>query len=934
MLIVINLRISGYKDFFNEENIYIQNYDEDHVYCMRAKVKSGVSDFKINPGIRKLFSLINYGLGDFEEPKDSQKCGEYIVFLIPIKSERRKIETASVHVGEETEFDNFISQIEILYDPFPSGIDYDFAPPYRIDSPDFSAPNGIFDDQNCIESSSDYSFFEGSTFKIGPRIFSEKCLKNAEIFPMRNDYVSDLEGKDLSHLTTIWAPFKDCPNLEKIEYQGEFGEALQELYPCDFTYQDKNGFDILDAYPTGGNPVSIFGYVRAKKLNFGAKFPQIGNKRLKYCDEIFRCESITIDATSTPIYPFGGITFKDCEMSFVSMPTFEWIVDLPNQPDDKMNFAFSWGSLGVEAPKSCKVVKNLYSIFSHVKNPSGDSGVVDENDDLILNADVDYNILTPNSARNNGLQSWGSVMDSLKDLDLTEDLMPKICSGIVKLEGYYRNYMSVDEPSWLDDFVKSGLYKWGVLTPKLDDEERFYEIQPLPEGIKILHGYAQGLYKYCVFEGQTITIPKIPNSVVYMRSCFKETFASVSGKHIDRLKKEIEPVIVLEYHESSKEQLETYPHFVFNVDKDFSNDFVKNFNKEFFKENNHPEIKRVRGMQFHSGVIDTSWPDSTSESFIDFSSLVKNVISVKKNAYLSTKYFNRGRIVFEESDLTKLQYNGDFMKDCWKHSQLDPTIISGLTSMIQTSEWENYAGALQIGGPILEEPLGNIIYRGFYLTDFGIDSTDFGTLDSGTKSVSFGFYLSYKKNFSTEEFYSRRPRLKDVIFEGSPRTTSDTVLTPYNDVFGYNGIYALDETEIDNFITEYNLGIDNKSLFDVSIKEEVIPKRFFEVFSGASTKNPNSGDPNLDYYNEFFTSYSSAYDAINRPLGNPEIYITRGFSGRKQTSYWNDVRKENYSSFSFRLDLEKFRGGAKNIIAHMNSGDVVNTIEEVYGWKN
>ena len=458
----------------------------------------------------------------------------------------------------------FFSQIDTLYDPIPD-IYIPQSGNIIIDSLEFKAPNGIF--------SNNYSrsyTFNGSTFKVAPRIYSEYAMSKMTNFPPVNSVDENREN-------AYW-PFKDCPNVESIEYQGDLDANVTKILTrCNFEILDRYGRSDTSAWPkvVGEFNGNIFGYVSASYptlSNTTRLFDSFG-KDCKYIYKPWDVEQLLIDYSGTYNLPIWGFSFENCEnMERLIFQDTQFALDIDldgdyvresiengadiKEENENLNIQFSFSSLGIQAPKSCRKVENLHNIFSVFFIPWRENSST-------RGEDIKMNHVTPSFLKNT-IYSWGDSLESLwaGNFEKDENDVPLVPSGMDFLGGYYnkvlcglpssfytaerlarphvdfKNYNSTSYGTilgdWrMDNFNTGSDAQFMRYCRELTKDGEYFQITVPAIDNKLLPDaglrcYLKNTYAHNVIRN-AITMPGIPTQVKAVSQCFAGTLAFSQG---------------------------------------------------------------------------------------------------------------------------------------------------------------------------------------------------------------------------------------------------------------------------------------------------------------------------------------------------------------------------------------------------------------------
>ena len=789
----------GFKDFLTQKNFSMESTDNLKPHRYRAKMKAGFSTLTVS-ALSSLVWGVDRGLGDgvSRDVTNGLQCGEYVTIYIYPDDYRFRFARSITGSNMGT----FLSQFEKVYDFFPDYIKCDDN--IEIKSENFTEESGLFD--SCESAVT----FDNSTFKIGPKVYSDAAMLEFQSFP-RTQWGND------------WIPFEGCPNLESIKNQGTFGPFLEILNPCYLSFTRPDGTDDISAYPQGGAPRSITRYVNAKKLRFSEKFPEFNTSRLKVSIEPWVIDEIIIDAAGAPSLPFGGIDYTGVDMEELSLYDAKFTIDLPMQPQAQ-NFVFSWGTLGVTAPASCGRVKNLHQIFQF----STDENVLTPIADVeVLKTQIHF--------------SWGQKLEAFleENPELTNDLMPLVPTGMERLEGYYHKKVAGENLNVSPTF---GGYRSKIV---FNEIPHTYQPQPLPEGINSLLGYCIGLYSHQEIDSD-ITIPKIPESVTYLRDAYRRTFYCAVGPGVPVAGiPEISPPTIATVWAKSDQSSHNNVVFEVNTVESATSQLA-----EIWGPTNDvlPINTLIYRMNSSGSAVGTESWNSWEEMRAALS--VPGSIYAEDRTIKTTVTLNRGT-------LDNLVYCGDFMREAYFGSGIVPTVVDTLIPVEISKEWDTYARALIVENVITFANMPQFWYKGFI----------------EYPATSFPFNRSYRVDFAT--MFSNVAidtsfldpyvyELDDIIMSGSGRTPiSDEVIRPYNYTFTGNVT-----GDMDTFLSSNSINVDKLAAF---VSKDILVGQF-----GASRGN-SMGWNAFQFTNSDATSgqqrYWSFVASYNRGVrfGNPLI---------------------------------------------------------------
>lgn len=752
-------------------------------YTTRFKVKPGVKRIDVScfedAGMK--VTGVCYGLENTVSTSLSGDCGEYVTVF-------SSTDDFQPTFSRDDLVSSFLSNIDTLIDPLPECFRLTDTAEIAINNPDFKAPKGILDNADSMPT------FKGSTFKVAPRIFSEAAMKEMMIFPPRYD--SSRRDNE------IYAPFKDCKNLERIENQGEFSDHLVYLGPCDFTFYDEDGFGDMSGYPTGGAPVQVNSYVNARKVHLGTTFPVYDPKNLKVSTNHVNVDEVVIDTQGTVNLPFGGVDFKGLDMDtlIIKEPVFK--VDLPLQQESDRNMIWTWGSLGISAPRSCRILHNLHMIWMNVSVEHGRTPVA-----------------TPRSLKTRFLYDWGSNLEkTLKNTDLLPGLMPKTPTGLVEVENYYTkrivkntedvdpvatirkydlnsksNYQDTTEKYfWYKQATVKGAWDENFFFPSdartfsydnepyrcvtdLDEKPFAYMIEPLPNTVETVTYYGAMLYAHQEL-AVDVKVPAIPSSAKYLDGCYKKMFMCTTGvpKEIPSGKSQTRIVVIWAAESHTTPDIR----MIVNPDRNYKGKFAEFLSekKVVAKGGTRVSTTPERGQgentpQFPKDMPYTAKVNNWGE-FYDF-------VTREIGEASAEDWRVRTSIVLEHSDLAP-KINGGFQAGCFYNAYIDPEKIDCYVPCKQASEseWGNYMETVVLQTGVSYNTRGNVTYDGVIHLPAGYDLEP--VFSQGIKNVDFLVMTSFidYSNANLDGYY--RYHLDKIPFSGSPRKASDDKCTlPY-----------------------------------------------------------------------------------------------------------------------------------------------------------
>jgi hypothetical protein len=340
----------GYKDQQTAESISFHSQPEPA--AVRITPKNIGSTFTIPDDFfdQGLISAIDYGTeeGFFqgESSPRSGTAGDIVAIYF-----NQSITPADEGGGQygfnpnEEASGELLSQVLVLHDPLPMVISGTVV----IDSPDFEAPNGLQDGLGYVE-------FYGSTFKKGPRIYSDFAMVQTRQWPIGPV-----------------APFNGCDSMTTIVNQGTLGPQCRLITNSDFVYENEEGFRIPDAYPDGGRPVKIIEAIPIGEFHMdsGGKFPIWDVTDLEDCQKPVLASNVHLPTRSSPVSIPVGV---DVRSATRLKRYINGIVNVTRGIDydhggDKQEVGLFYGLkiLGIELPDSVRRVVNSMRIYRHQK---------------------------------------------------------------------------------------------------------------------------------------------------------------------------------------------------------------------------------------------------------------------------------------------------------------------------------------------------------------------------------------------------------------------------------------------------------------------------------------------------------------------------------------------------------------------------------------
>lgn len=773
-------------DMLSGQSFDVPEKPEFTTYTTRFKVKPGVKRIDVScfedAGMK--VTGVCYGLENTVSTSLSGDCGEYVTVF-------SSTDEFQPTFSRDDLVSRFLSNIDTLIDPLPECFRLLDNAEIAIDNPDFKAPKGILDNADSMPT------FKGSTFKVAPRIFSEAAMKEMMVFPPRYD--SSRRDNE------IYAPFKECKNLERIENQGEFSDRLVYLGPCDFTLYDKDGFGDLSGYPTGGAPAQVNSYVNAKKVHLGTTFPVYDPKNLKVCIHHINIDEVVIDAQGTVNLPFGGIDFKGLDMDtlIIREPVFK--VDLPLQQESDRNMIWTWGSLGISAPRSCRILHNLHMIWMNVSVEHGRTPVA-----------------TPKSLKTRFLYDWGSNLEkTLKNTDLLPGLMPKTPTGLVEVKNYYTkrivkntedmdpvatiikydlnseriNQDTTEKYFWYKQATVKGAWDENFFFPSdartfsydnepyrcvtdLDEKPFAYMIEPLPDTVETVTYYGAMLYAHQELTVD-VKVPAIPSSAKYLDGCYKKMFMCTTGvpKEIPSGKSQTRIVVIWSAESHTTPDIR----MIVNPDRNYKGKFAEFLSEKKVVAKGGTAIVLHQDDGYDGSTADV--PDD--DKYLGGVGKAKNwgefydIVTKEYGTASAEDWRVRTSIVLEHSDLAP-KINGGFQAGCFYNSYIDPEKVDCYVPCKQAteSEWGNYMETVVLQTGVSYNTRGPVSYKGRITLPVGYDLEP--VFSQGTKQVNFYVmtsFIDYSKS-NLDGYY--RYHLDKIPFNGSPRKASDDNCTlPY-----------------------------------------------------------------------------------------------------------------------------------------------------------
>lgn len=566
--------ISFYSDWSNIVN------NNNRRVIVKIELKDGVDTF-YNPFTSSTY-YVHTGVSS-DRNASTQPSSKYVTIIF----RGNRYASYALNHGNASNLSNFFSQIKKIDNPLPFNIVTNhYNLPLTIDSPDFEAPNGLFDSPYV------QPLFRNCTFKKAPRIYSDYALEHMVQFPpmpFASGYQSPSESR-----TSAWKPFESNEHLESIEYQGDLNaEKIQFLSRCDFSFYDSSGRPDLSAWPRiiGEYNGDIFGYVSTHFIsvsNAPRLFESIG-PGCKIVYKPYDCEGLIIDNRGAYDLPFLGLSFENCtQMEKLVLSSCEILMDvdldgdyvreaikngnLQTEQNEKLNLQFSLSALGIQAPQSCKQIEGLHNIYATFYNPLREG---------TMTRDIDMTHVTPDSL-DTIIYPWGQALKGLWDENFQMDVnnVPLMPDNVEYLSGYYykkitgndlyreertprpfpvyeiydfENYGNLGD--WKDfdlDSLKGARFLRNV---KKDGADFTIQIPPFAHKMATnvntsVHNYARNLYAHTIIK-ENIVIPALPSNCETMVNCYAGTFAFAGGTFKNEVDSDDRYDIQFLYSESS-----------------------------------------------------------------------------------------------------------------------------------------------------------------------------------------------------------------------------------------------------------------------------------------------------------------------------------------------------------------------------------------------
>lgn len=730
--------VTDLNDFIGRGSLELQEPGSEY-QKVRIKLKEGLESITIPSGIG-----IKYLAADgqtIEWPEGSYSSGKAAtLFFItgPINLD---------YDDEKQALSDLLAQVDELLDPLPSNLsvgslyyDEDIA---LITNPDFTAPKGLFSNAD-----QDIRVFYRSLMKVIPKIYSDSALAQMVCFPPN--------GPDEYYPEKPESIFKDCPNIESAASQGEFGEYLQVLYRVNLTYRREGERVDRLAYPSGGVPKLVNGYVYGERLLFSEKFPIIGTTELVHCSEFISCEEMVMDSRA-PTLPLGPTFREAAKLKSLTMPKMNWVIDLGETVvPERYNFSFSWGTLGVEAPPSAVFVSGLYSIWQSFGAKRADS----------------Y-ILTPARLKDGVNTGWGSALENLvKDgLEVTDDFMPLGVSGVKTMVGYYDKVLIGDDRAIEDEPSMESLRQ----RPFLDEENRYYIVPPLTlDGPKpALTDYCSNLYSDLVIEFD-ITIPALPGGLAYCSNAYRRTFYNAVGKE-KPIDLKVKPVLTVFYSLGGYGTADSY--VIPNLTHDYEGEFRDAFENLYGNNNTSgtPQgtiITELLGNpSLDSRFNPQYWMPSSDMHFIYLDDFIDHALSKVDQVGITTSRIESS-IVLERNSATPPEQLYGFQTECFYGAAIDPRVVDALIPMPTASiaDDDSYSGILNIYVGVGSIPLRYSWTVRTMTPMAGSGVSIFKAHDWWEEDRLFSFAAMITwTNDDYDQLSDYQYRLNDIIWNGSPR---------------------------------------------------------------------------------------------------------------------------------------------------------------------
>lgn len=763
----------GVKDLINDSTftppITAQN-SEPEPFALRFKVKAGVTelflDFSDNTPAN--VTAVDYGL---DQPVDynpfsaeTKPCGSEVTIFFRSKGDS----FSSGMYCYEDKLSRFLSQIETLHTPFPRWVHVATGFPLIIDSPEFTAPEGLIENIDNFPKFSNPNGGAASTFKTAPKIWAS--LKEFAFFPTR--------------AMSLYAPFENCPNVTKIEPQGEFGEELEYLGPVDFMQYDENGFANPSAYPGGGAPREVNNYtipVADYSFDLGYQYPQFDMSRCEVFRNGYKIGRLHIgqNTTSTSATMPVGISFNDAAgLDYLSVSLPKIVLESGNYTG---NFYYGAKALGIKVPDT---VTKAFGIFEIDNLYVEESEVPGNNPPLYPNLrSSDQQAtqpLTAEFAKTKLSFGYGAALEKI--FPPTEELIcPDPPADLIVVSDYAINKGSSAATTYV--------------SKKTDGSWGFYQVKPLPNGCEIIGSYCENLYSNqtlgtttFLWFGETgeqekiqvtgdVIIPALPEASRIVRNNLKATIRGARGN-------------AEQTHITNPEAAETKTYMFYGEPATEYETFtgmtvVANFD---------PKI---------DGKIEQEWGRKYgSEGFGEDDGFNLMTIFIAQNAGMLPETYKTnllsGGIIIETGPLPNLEYAINWQQDCWLDSTADPATMQTLIVPIPDGvKSENaFQRALQFKAPSTDGHLS--FYSG---STFG--RKDDGSLavneDGKARIIHFATWVNPFAPVDVKQYDLYLSDLELPIFNLT--NTEQLTYSAFSDMFG--NIYG----DADAFFTAY--GVDN-----------------------------------------------------------------------------------------------------------------------------
>lgn len=633
---------------------------------VRFKVKEGVNTATI-VGFQDDITAVDWGLGAplDRTPTVTQACGKEVIMYL--RADNGDFREGS-YITDDS-LSDFLSQIEVLYNPLPDWVGSAGSYYIKIDSEKFTAPNGIFANIDILPTFREASTYEGSTFLEGPKIWAD--LSGFQTFPPKRASYN-------------WQPFIDCENMFTIANQGEFGEALERIRPINLTFYDENGMGNPSAYPGGGAPKSIENYCHMTDyaIESGYAFPQFDNSRLEISIYAHSVDTLHIgkqNGLGQVSMPFG-INVNDA----TNLKILAYKMPALSVKPGNFTGTFFYGAkvLGLEVPESVQEAYGCYEIGVCYSK----EGVEPEDLDVQGNAKSSWAstpafAATPSFIKTAISFNWGYGLDKIFE---PEELLIMPKPGNHKVIDHYAYNTSEGDNS---TFLVAG---------DKDKPNKYYQIPPLKDGLLYMKSYCRDLYRGqtigakttinnyldgLIYEIEdTITIPKLPQSLKiteYLKGTFQDTQGAGENEKV-----------------TGDAEIKTY---MFYSDPGQKSEAVKYYVKTFYDPlDPYPSSDAQQIQQEYGELI------AGNQELGPY--LLADKILLEAGDMLSSYTTNvlRGGINIESGPLPNLQYALRWQEDCFSGATIDPTSIPTLLVPVPPSaKTENpYQRALSISKPI------------------------------------------------------------------------------------------------------------------------------------------------------------------------------------------------------------------------------------------